>query len=206
LPGEAALALSAEQNEILAALARQLVASMGAIAITAQRVLGSTSGAPSPPTGSALAVAQNTMVGPSRGVIHIDRIRQQRLVDLSQVRDEPFIAYVVAEDEGGQRHRFYFARSAALAGSVGGVDGTLASYRAPFARLAEVAAGETVQVPLPTRLARYTVLERARVRPVNTTQGWDGRDDRIEAAELRVTVESLLERAARRRSSSLTML
>ena len=76
------MALSAEQNEVLTALARQLIASMGAIAITAQRVLGSTSGTPSSPTGAALAVTQNTMVGPARGVIHIDRIRQQRLVEV----------------------------------------------------------------------------------------------------------------------------
>jgi hypothetical protein len=85
------MALSAEQNDFLTSLARRLISSMDAIAITAQRVLGSMSGTASTTTGAALAVTQNTMVGPARGLINIDRIRQQKLVDVGQVRDEPFI-------------------------------------------------------------------------------------------------------------------
>jgi DNA polymerase III delta prime subunit len=191
------MALSSDQNERLAALAAQLIEGLGAVEAAAQQALrghGEEAGG-----GAALAVGQNPMVGPTSGTLHLDRIRQQKRQELSRLRDEPFVAHVLVEDEAGTQRRFYFARSAALAGMGLPVQGTLASYRAPVGRLAEMPAGESARVALPSGTKTYTILERARLRPFNTSDGWDGRDDRIEAGDLLVTVDSLREFLAQAR-------
>jgi Cdc6-like AAA superfamily ATPase len=179
--------LSDEQNRQLASLATHLIECLGLVESAAERELekrGLGQGA------SVLAIPGNPMVGLDRARRQIEAIHQQLRQDLYRVRDEPFVAYVLAEDEAGRKVRLYFARGVPP-GNVKGLDGGLASYRAPLGRLAECPQGETLALELPGRREKYTVLERTLLRPTKAAEGWDGYDDRIEALDLLVTLESL---------------
>lgn len=95
-------------------------------------------------------------------------------------------------DEARQESRFYFTRSFSI--SVDGLDGRLASYRVPLGRLAEVPQGESIEIQLPNRPpTTYSVLERARIKPAKTVNGWDGLDARAEIGALAVSLISLLD-------------
>jgi Cdc6-like AAA superfamily ATPase len=181
-----------EQDQWLASLARQLSEGLRSVEMEMERALHSTG---RHPVGDALVVSSNPMLGPSRAEHHLVNNRQNVLQDLIRLRDEPFVAYVVAEDESGTKKQLYFARSSPPSSAVPGLEGGLANYRCPLGRLAEHTPGDTVDLPLPdgrqTHVKTFTVLERVLLRPVRHPQGWDGRDDRISAADIIVTLDSL---------------
>lgn len=179
--------LSDEQNRQLASLATHLIECLGLVESAAERELRK--GGPGQGT-NVLARPGNPMVGPDRAGRQIETIHQHLRQDLYRIRNEPFVAYVLAEDDAGRRERLYFARGVPP-GDVGGLSGKLASYRAPLGRLAECPPGESLELKLPGRQVNYTVLERALLRPAKAAGGWDGYDDQIEAPDLLVALESL---------------
>ena len=187
------MALNAKQKEILVHLAHRLIVEMGTVdeaakaALTARR--GQSDGRLS------VATVSNAMVhgGPSE-VQAVAAISSRQAAELRQLRDEPFIARVVAKDEEGQVRTYYFARSMPLANAkVGALDGPLASYRGAVGRLAEMALGEDVTLRGKDGVSTLTVIERVRLSPARTDDGWDGRHDRIESDDLIVTLKSLTE-------------
>lgn len=186
------MTLTSEQKEHIASLARELIEGMRAVETTAQEALrqaeGQSAGA------EALVRAANPMVGPAHASLHLERMRQHKLQEFSRLRNEPFVARVLVADETGRQRSFYFSRAVPPHPAVAGLNGTLASTRAPLGSLAEAPVGESVDVSLPERRhVTYTVLQHVRLRPTKSAHAWDGRDDRIEEAEVLVTLDSLLE-------------
>src|SRR5437867_2255844 len=173
------MGLSADQNARLIELANRLIKSMGLIQASTERALREFAQSPPSYAATVLALPTNTMVGPSPAAFNLARIRQQGHLELDMLRNEPFIAEVLAENESGQVRRFYFSRFRPP--SVTELDGQLASYRAPLGKLAEIFPGESTEVKLPDRPPlTYTVLERSQLQPDNTSVGWDGLNNRID--------------------------
>lgn len=181
--------LTSEQKERLATLARQLIEGLRVVELAAETALREHR----PPLGGeVLARGPNPMVEGVGAARRLNSILQHNLHDLNRLREEPFVAHVVAEDESGERQGFYFARGVPPPGEIRGLGGRLASYRAPLGALAELAPGTSRDLLLPNkRRARYTVLERVVLRPKSTAQGWDGLDDQIVAEGSLVTLDSL---------------
>ena len=97
---------------------------------------------------------------------------------------EPAIARVIVEDEDGERHTYYFCR-----GDQGMANQGVVSYRAPIGRLAALSVGENFTRPDGRELF---VLERTRLRPIGSVEGWDSRDTVVEAEHFGpLTIESL---------------
>lgn len=141
-----------------------------------------------------LGVVSNSMAhGRSREVRTVRAIVEGQRADLHQLRTEPFIARVVAESDDGQRHTFFFARANPLRPSqLRALPGKLATYGTAIGRLAEREPGDEYTVPLKNGLITYTVIERVRLRPSLSSEGWDGRNDQIERDDgLVATLDSL---------------
>lgn len=189
------MALNTKQREVLVQLARRLIDGLAAVDEAAKAALASRR--ESPAGSYAVATVTNAMVhgGPSE-VQSLAAISGVQAAELAQLRAEPFIARVVAEDENGARRTYYFARSMPLAkASVGNLDGPLASYRSAVGRLAERSPGDEVTLRLKNVPATLTVVERVRLSPSHMGDEWDGRQDRIESDDLDlvVTLDSLRE-------------
>jgi len=180
--------LNEKQNREIGLLAKQLINSLRVVELEAERALQEGSSRKS----SAVFVTEtNPMVSSDLAKTSLELIFQAVRQDLSRINHEPFIVYVLAEDDAGEKCRFYIARGT-LFEDVADLKGRLVSYRGPFGRLAECPAGESIKVKLPNQQKSYTILERARIRPCKEERGWDGLDDQIEASNLRVEIESLL--------------
>lgn len=122
----------------------------------------------------------------------VNAIVSGQTAELRQLTEEPYIARILAEDDEGQHTTFYFARTMPLqSSSLKELDGSLASYRGPLGRLAEREPGDEVTVRLKKGEATYTVIEKVRLRPAQSNEGWDGRNDRIQTEDLVITIQSL---------------
>lgn len=183
--------LSPEQKEFLASIAQQLIRAMGAIDDAARRALEDRR---TLDASMVVGSATNPMAHRTglQEVRSVGAITSGQTADLRHLRDEPFIARVVAEDEDGERETYYFARSMPLS-RLSELDGALASYRGPLGRLAEREPGDDVQLRMKKGTATYTVVERVRLRPSHGADGWDGRHDQIQTDDLVVTIASLVE-------------
>ncbi|MGH9887119.1 MAG: hypothetical protein ACREBE_16455, partial [bacterium] len=172
-------------------IARTLIESMEAVHGAVQDELGTRHRLD---TTSTLGVVSNSMAhGRSREVLTVGAIIDGQRADLQQLRNEPFIARVVAEDDDGKRHTFFFARGNPLRPSqLGALPGKLASYGTAIGRLAEREPGDAFTVRLRNGETTYTVIERVRLRPALGSEGWDGRNDQIERDDgLVATLDSL---------------
>ena len=190
------MALNAKQKQILVGLARRLIGGMGTVDEAAMAALAGRRGQPD---GSlSVATVTNAMVhGRPSEVQSVAAISGRQGADLRHLRDEPFIARVVAKNEKGDLRTFYFARSMPLTkAQLGSLDGTLASYRGAVGRIAERAPGEEVTLLMKDGASTFTVTERVRLSPAHTNDGWDGLHDRIESDDLIVTLKSLREYAS----------
>ena len=188
------MALNSTQNDLLIGLAKKLIKGMQEVEGLAMATLNANPRRSSAEV--ALAYTTNAMAskyGPTE-VHAVEAIRDGQTSELRQLRDEPFIARIVADDENGEQHTFYFARSMPLrSAEVRDLDGRLASYRAPLGRLAEHKPGDEVTVRLKKGSVTYTLRERVRLRPARVGSSWDGQQDRVEAEGLVVTLSSLLD-------------
>jgi DNA polymerase III delta prime subunit len=188
------MTLGPDEQEQLLSVAQRLIDGMGSIEVAAKTELSTNqrrSGGE-----SAIAYPTNAMVhksGPVE-VRSVDAIRDGLAADLRRLRDEPLVARVVAADDDGRTHVFYFARTMPLRNSdIRALDGPLATYRGALGRLAEHAPGSEVTVHLKKETKTYTITERVRLSPARVTDGWDGRRDYFEADGFAFTVESLRE-------------
>src|SRR5262249_47542867 len=92
--------LTREQRARLATLARQLIHGLGAVEVAAGEALQHRAARGS---GVDVLVAPvNPMVGPAHAANHVERIREQGVQDLVRLRQEPFVAHVLARDSSGQ--------------------------------------------------------------------------------------------------------
>ncbi|WPL15736.1 hypothetical protein Thiowin_00653 [Thiorhodovibrio winogradskyi] len=133
-------------------------------------------------TPAALAGINTLTSGATLG--HLQRIDGENRSSYSILAQEPAIARVVAEDESGQRHTYYFCRA-----DQGMVDIGVISYRAPIGRLAALPIGEEFRLPNGRELY---VLERSQLRPTATAGNWDSQNTVFEAERIGpVTIESL---------------
>jgi superfamily I DNA/RNA helicase len=148
-----------------------------------------------PNAAGALATASNTMVHGRAGEVRtVSSITGGVTGSLQQLRDEPFVARVVAKNEDGERRTYYFARGMPpKRAALSTLDGDLASYGTALGRLAERSPGEELTLPIKNIETTLTVIERVRLRPAHSVKGWDGRQDQIERDDgLVVTLDSLL--------------
>lgn len=93
----------------------------------------------------------------------------ERLV-LNKLCLEPAIMRVVLEDEYGELHVVFIARTSAipLASKT-----KFASYRSPIGRSAEVPPGDSLSLRVDGQEKRYWIVEKTSYRPVNRSDGWD---------------------------------
>jgi hypothetical protein len=90
---------------------------------------------------------------------------------------EPAIARIVTVDEDDCMQTIFVTRAAAYA-SGGRI---VASYRSPIGRLAAIKVGEEHEVHKPYGVVKaYEVMERAALRPVHRSNGWDSANTVVE--------------------------
>lgn len=125
----------------------------------------------------------NTMT--SRSAINqLDAISLSNRVSYNVLAAEPAIARVVVMDKEGEKRTYYICRTTPISGFR-----NLASYRAPVGRLASLPIG--TEFTLPNGMV-VEVLERARLRPTSSVDGWDSCDNVVETVHFGpVTIESL---------------
>jgi DNA polymerase III delta prime subunit len=125
----------------------------------------------------------NTMTS-SSAIKKLDQISRANRESYQVLAAEPAIARVVVMDDEGEERTYYICRTSPVSGFP-----NLASYRAPVGRLASLEVGAEFTLPD----GKYVqVLERAKLRPIVLTDGWDSRDTVIEAEHFGpLTIESL---------------
>lgn len=134
--------------------------------------------------GSASLASVNTLTS-TRAVQQLNNINIANLESNQILTHEPAIARVVVLDEDEKERVYYICRAA----PVTGVDGLLASYRAPVGRLASLPIGAEFRLPNGDVLE---VIERTRLRPKVVAEEWDSHDTVFESANVSaVTIESL---------------
>lgn len=184
------MVLSKVRNEQLAVLSRQLLSAMHIIEKAAKLSLGS---GKSLDSADVFVSIGKPILGQDLAAHHLVEISYENRQGLLRISGEPFVAYILAEDDAGERSRFYFARGSLFA-DIENLSGRLVSYRSPLGRLAEFAAGESITVRLPDRVSKeFKILERVRLYPVKEARGWDGTDDNIEQFDLLLQLQSLLD-------------
>jgi hypothetical protein len=133
--------------------------------------------------GSDALASINTMTS-SSAIKMLDQISRANRESYQVLAAEPAIARVVVMDDEGEERTYYICRTSPVSGFP-----NLASYRAPVGRLASLEVGAEFTLPDGKFVE---VLERAKLRPVVLTDGWDSRDTVIEAEHFGpITIESL---------------
>jgi len=130
--------------------------------------------------------AMNTFTS-TEAVRNLDNMSAELRRDLYQLMNEPAIARIVLrDDDTGRQSTFFVARASALPG--------LVSYRSPIGRMAALRVGAEQDIPTPTGIRNYEVIERAALHPVLKTEGWDSRNTVLQGPDYGpVTVVSLRE-------------
>lgn len=133
--------------------------------------------------GSDALASVNTMTS-SAAVQKLDQITQTNRESYRLLAIEPAIARVVVLDDKGAEHTYYICRTSPVQGFP-----NLASYRSTIGRLASMPIGAELTLPNGTVVE---ILERAQLRPVAQTDGWDSRNTVMEAEQFGpLTIESL---------------
>tara|TARA_R110002110_G_scaffold414681_2_gene645548 strand:- start:9491 stop:12169 length:2679 start_codon:yes stop_codon:yes gene_type:complete len=103
---------------------------------------------------------------------------------------EPAIARVVVADESGQRFVYYFCRATAI--SLASSSKTLAGYRLPIGRLAELSIGDDATVVRNGKPVEVEIIEQAKFLPEQTADGWDAINAVLEGDDIGpLTIKSL---------------
>lgn len=133
---------------------------------------------------SAGALASVNTMTSGQAIQKLDQISSAVRQSYETLVTEPAISRVVVTDEQGAKRTYYICRTTPLSGFP-----TLASYRSPVGRLAELEVGTEFTLPNGNRVE---VLERARLRPTSSADGWDSRNTIFEADDIGpITIESL---------------
>ncbi|MBD8633965.1 ATP-binding domain-containing protein [Oxalobacteraceae sp. CFBP 8755] len=114
------------------------------------------------------------------GVVHKDNEAAYRTM-----ASEPAVVRVVAEDEDGKRHTYYFCRAKQGIPALGVV-----SYDAQIGRLAARPVGGEFTIPVPNG-PTLIVIERAVLRPADEGDGWDSYTILQSEDAPTITIESL---------------
>lgn len=173
-----------EQRSHLGVVARQIINVFGEISAGARKRLADLT----PPSLEAFASANSFTMGEAlRNITEVDVTQREACERLAR---EPAIARVIVEEEDGTRKTFFIARGAAQAPSVEGVN--VASYHSETGRLAASSPGDWVEVTLPSGPKGYDIIERALLRPMEDSAGWDAINTVFETEAFGpVTIESL---------------
>lgn len=156
------------RSEFLSDLASEVVQSFELIADAAERRL-------SEPGIGLGALANANQITSQKAQSTLKRINDENNTAYRRLRDEPAIARVVVEDEGGQRKTIYVARATRVECGV-----NLCSYLTPMGRLASLPVGTEEAIYLPSGERWFSVVERAILRPVRPSAGWDSRDSVVQ--------------------------
>ena len=156
------------RSEFLSDLASEVIQSFEQIANAAQRKL-------SEPGIGLGALANANQITSQKAHSTIQRINDENNSAYRRLRDEPAIARVVVEDEDGQRKIIYVARATRVDCGV-----NLCSYLTPLGRLASLPVGTEEAICLPSGEKWFLVVERATLRPVRPSAGWDSRDSVVQ--------------------------
>lgn len=192
--GHTGKGLLPHQQTYITTLARELISSLAAVEAAARRELAARSSGVD--TSQVVGATTNPMAHRSglREAKSVGAIVSGQSMDLRQLTEEPYVARVLAEDDEGQRSTFYFARALPLKPSqLTDLNGSLASYHGPLGPLAERDPGDDFTARLKKGVVNYKVIEKVRIQPARSSDGWDGRHDRIQTEDLVVTLQSLLE-------------
>lgn len=188
------------QDQELAALSYQILQGLDIVEGAARRQTEGRSNR----AGSEVAVAyaSNPMASGAGGreIRSVEVSRGLVDLDLQRLRQEPFVARVVVENEEGERCVYYLARGMPLNESPRELDGKLANYRGPLGRLAEHRPGATLTIRTGRGDSTYTVLERVQVIPNRRGVEWDAINDQVETTRQNLTLSSLRDYLAQRGS------
>lgn len=147
-----------------------------------------------PPTVDAMGV--NHVGTVERAMSQLGEISAQTRVDLDRLADEPLVARLLLEDEGGRLRVLFICENSAASSFLPGVD--VASYRSPKGRLASRDVGEDDEVALPGGRQSFIVQEKARFRSRARDAEWDALDAAVARAGVNpVTVRSMRALVAR---------
>lgn len=98
--------------------------------------------------------------------------------DYERLAREPAVARLLVVDEDDKKQIIYVARAAPAAGLLPNI--RVASYLSPMGRLAAVPVGKEVDIAAPGGEKSYEVLERAKLKPIQSGREWDSNDTVLE--------------------------
>lgn len=170
--------LQAEAKQHIGTVANDTLAQLDLISTAAKRKLeaGAVQGAD--------ALANPNSLTAVSAIQQLDRISQVNMASYQILANEPAIARIVVMLGDGNERIYYICRASPVSGVK-----NLASYRAPVGRLASLSIGDEFTLPDGTVVE---VLERAQLRPIRSSDGWDSRDTMFEFEQFgTLTIESL---------------
>lgn len=170
--------LQAEAKQHIGTVANDTLAQLDLISTAAKSKLeaGTVQGA------DALANLNSLTAAPA--IQRLERISKVNMASYQILADEPAIARIVVMLGDGNERTYYICRTSPVSGVK-----NLASYRAPVGRLASLSIGDEFTLPDGTVVE---VLERAQLRPVRSSGGWDSQDTMFEFEQFGTfTIESL---------------
>lgn len=133
--------------------------------------------------GSDSFASVNTLMG-TDAIQNLEQISSANRESFQTLVKEPAIARVVAEDEDGHRQTYYICRAAALSGFLNHT-----GYLTEKGRLAALPVGEELELKDGSYL---TVIERTRLYPTLSADGWDSLNTVFETDEFSpTTVKSI---------------
>lgn len=131
-----------------------------------------------------LANAGNTL-NSDIAVRRLGAVHQDNEAAYRTMASEPAVVRIVAEDEDGKRHTYYFCRAKQGIPALGVV-----SYDAQIGRLAARPVGDEFTIPVPNG-PTLIVIERVVLRPAEEREGWDSYTIVQSEDAPTVTIESL---------------
>lgn len=135
--------------------------------------------------GASSLASVNTMTDDAT-VRNLENISLENERNLRTLSEEPAIARVVVSDENDKKQTYYICRAVPITGA-----GKLAGYSSKFGRVASLPVGSEFTLP---NGKVVDVVERAILRPLHQSNGWDSRDSVLEDEKFGVfTVSSLRE-------------
>lgn len=153
-------------EEYLRNLSEKTLSALTAIADEAANSLRSETGSQ-----DALAVTQS-FTG-SEATKNLQKSIQIVREGYRRLQQEPAVARIIYEDEGGDRHTLYISRTVIVAGIP---DVTLASVRSPKGRLASLEVGDSASITINGEEQELILVEAAVLRPKKDDLGWDSID------------------------------
>lgn len=132
----------------------------------------------------ALTTGTNTAISDA-AVRNLAKINQQNQTAYRKLTEEPAISRVMAKDDDGTLHTYYFCRADQGMANIG-----VLSYLAPIGRLASLPVGDDFVTPDDKSLI---VVSKTGLRPTNRAGMWDAYSILQQADVPTITIESLRE-------------